>query len=474
MAAIYEVITDKKALSMVLILLGLSTLIDGLDATIVNVALPTMSQDFGITIADSSWIPMAYSVAMASLILPFAMIARNGWMKEFFIVGTGMFTVFSVLCGISNEYLLFIISRLMQGVGAAMVTASGPLMIAYLLPANHKGMGMAILGMTSGLAIVLGPTLGGIITAAVSWHWIFLINVPIGAVIVMLGLRHLPGTRNHTEYRYPDAINCILTFLCICCGLVFLQNVNETELRSFTVYICGAICLVSLAGLMLRSHFKKETAIISSSMLLRKDFALLCLAFTMTTIIVAGAEYVFPYYLEYVHGYRVSEVGYLISVASLATILLSFPVGKWCDSKGCKIPAVGAGVFRFLFTFIFAMTAKDLSFPLLIFGLVLMGISMACAGTGLATSIIHHSAHEHQDEAATFLMVINYTAASIGVAMTSLMYTINTSGTVSSSDVVTGFQDVMWFFVILSVVATICALVVPNIIPKKDEPSEKV
>ncbi|MCQ2070890.1 MAG: MFS transporter [archaeon] len=469
MAQLYSVIEDRKTLISVMVLLALSTLIDGLDSTIVNVALPTMSKDFGISIADSSWIAVAYTVALASLILPFSRIARNGWMKEFFIAGTVVFTVCSVLCGILGDFLLFTLSRLFQGVGGAMMTAAVPLMIVHLLPHDRKGLGMAILGMASGLAVVLGPTIGGLITAYLSWNWIFFINVPLGAVIVLWAMKVVPGTDNHSEYTYPDTLNCILTFMGICFGLTFLQNIFETDLDTSVVYLCVVGAVVCISLMAWRSHSKKETAIISSAMIFRKDFALLCLAFTMTTIIIAGTHYVLPFYLEHCEGYVVSEVGYLLSIASLFTIVLSIPVGKWCDRKGCKVPAVGAGLFRLVFTLIFAVTAANMDLIFLVVGLAVMGISMACAGTGLATSIIHHSDEKYQDEAATFLLVVNYVAASFGVALTSLVYTINTSGSFHAGEVLCGFESCMWFFVALAVVAIACALVVPNVVPKKNK-----
>ncbi|MCQ2078866.1 MAG: MFS transporter [archaeon] len=465
----YRTIEDRKTLAIITALIALSTLIDGLDSTILNVALPTMSKDFNITIADSSWIPVAYTIALASLILPFAKIAKNGWMREFFIGGTALFTVCSVICAFSGDFLTFILSRLMQGVGAAMVISSVPLMIIRLLPPDHKGRGMAIMGMASGLAVVLGPSLGGIITSCLSWHWIFLVNVPIGAFVILLALRTVPGPRDHTMGHYPDVINSALTFVCICFSLTFLQNIDESELSDGFVILCGAGAALSLFLLMWRSHVRRDTAIVSSEMLFRRNFALLCLAFTMTTIIIVGAQYVLPYYLEYVKGYPVSEIGYLLSVASIVTIVLSAPVGKWCDSRGCKVPSVGAGVFRLLFTATFAVGAATMELPVLIIGLVCMGISMACAGTGLATFIIHHTEERYQDESATFIMVVNYMAAAFGVTVTSLVYSLNTSGSNLPQEVLAGFESCMWFFVVLAVVAVVCTLVVPNIVPKKKE-----
>ncbi len=460
-----------RNLTLLLALLALSTILDGLDASIINVALPTISTDLKVSIGDTSWITLTYVVALASLLLPMAKLANNGTVKKIFISGVILFTVSSAICGIPSNFIILVTFRLIQGIGAAFMTAAVPVLITKYLPVDKKGLGMGVLAVASGVSIVIGPSVGGIITSTFTWHWIFLINIPFGIIATLLAFKILPKDEGYAKDQNPDLVNCVLTVLGIGAAMVCLQNLGTSKLDSFEVIICGIVSVITLSLMGYRMSKHPDRALVAPEMLKRHDFQLLTLAFTMTTMIIMGTEYVLPYFLQIFGTYTVSESGLLLSLSSVFAIFLSIPVGRWCDTRGCKVPSVLAGVGRLVFCVIFLVVTPPRELALLLIGLSVMGCSMAFAGTGLSTAMIHHSDKEHQADAATFLLEVNYVAASLGVVVYSMIFQFGlgseTTSTVAASVLEKSFDITMMAGCIFSFIAIICALAVKNIIPEK-------
>ncbi len=464
---------EGRSLNLLLVLLALSTILDGLDASIVNVALPVISDDFGISIGDSSWVTLVYVVALASLLLPLAKLAENGLVKRTFFWGVVAFTGSSIICGISADFFTLVVFRLTQGVGAALMTAAVPVLITTYLPSDRKGLGMGVLAVASGVSIVLGPSVGGIITDVLSWHWIFLINVPFGIIAALMTLKILPPDEGYDRAKDPDMINTLLIIFGIGSGIVCLQNTFDSVLPYAVVAACGAISIIFMSIIGHRMVKHPDISLISSELLKRRDFQILSIAFLMTCMIIMGTQYVLPYFLQIYGNYTVSESGYLLSLASIFAIVLSIPVGRWCDTRGCKVPSILAGVGRFVFCVIFLLVVLPQDLILLLLGLVVMGCSMAFAGTGLSTALIHHADDEQQADAATFMLEVNYVAASLGVVLYSVIFQfkmgVDTVETVAPSVLESAFDLTMLVGCVLSIVAIICASVVKNIIPKKSD-----
>lgn len=184
-----------------------------------------------------------------------------------------------------------------------------------------------------------------------------------------------------------------------------------------------------------------------------------------------GTDYVLPYFFQICGSYTVSESGLLLSVASIFAIIFSFIVGRWCDTRGCRVPTILAGVGRITFCLIFLIVAPRGELALLLIGLAIMGIALAFATTGIATALVHHAGEEDQADAATFMMELKYTAASLGVVLYSVVFQsglgTGTAATVTADVLEHSFHMTMIFGCSLAMVILICALCVKNIVPTK-------
>ncbi len=356
------------------------------------------------------------------------------------------------------------------------MTAAVPVLLADFLPADKKGLGLGVLATASGISVILGPTIGGIVISALDWRWIFLVNIPFGIISAVLVRRALPKDEGYDRSRNPDLLNSIFAILCIALAMICIQNIVGPSVPYAAVVACGAVSIASIAAIAYRTSKHPESALLSTRMLRRRDFQLLTLAFTMTSMIILGSQYVLPYFLQICGEFSVAESGLLLSVASVFAVLLSVPIGRWCDVHGCKLASVMAGLGRLGFSAIFIIVVPPGDFLLLLVGLAIMGCSMAFAGTGLSTALIHHADKKDQADAATFMMVVNYTAATLGTVLyfEILQASIGsaTAASASKEAIESGFDAAMMLGCILAAVAVICALAVKNIIPKEDEEQE--
>ena len=457
-------------------LLALSIILDGLDASIVNVALPTISTDLNVSIGDTSWVVLTYVVVLAALLLPLSKLANNGTVKKVFLIGVVIFTVSSVICGLSTNFTTLVSFRMAQGLGAAFTTSAVTVFITKFVPANRKGIGMGVLGGASAVSIAFGPAVGGFITSAFGWHWIFLINVPFCVASILLAIKILPKDEGYDKSKNPDLINSILVVAGVGAGIVCLQNLGASHMSNTAIAACGVASVILLITLGLRMAKHPEHLLISPKMLKRHDFQFLSLAFLLSGTIVMGTDYVLPYFFQICGSYSVSESGLLLSVASIFAIIFSFIVGQWCDTRGCRVPTILAGIGRIAFCLIFLVVApRDLL--LLLIALAIMGIALAFATTGIATALVHHAGEEDQADAATFMMELKYTAASLGVVLYSVVFQhglgSGTAATVSADVLESSFDLTMIFGCCLAVVILICALCVKNIVPPQKADLEK-
>ena len=225
-----------------------------LDSTAANVAIPTLAKGFRDPLSTIQWVITGYTLAMAAAV-PLA-----GWLSERFgskqtlLASLLIFTLFSGLCATSQSSGMLIAFRVLQGAGGGMVFPIGLAIVFRLAPPEKIGLVAAILGVPVLVAPALGPVLGGWLVQDVSWRWIFLINVPIGAVALLLGLRTLPsGARKAQDaLELPGMVLAPLAFACLVYGLSEGAT-SWTSANTIGGLVVGAIALIAFIAVELRT-----------------------------------------------------------------------------------------------------------------------------------------------------------------------------------------------------------------------------
>ena len=208
----------KRWVALLFLALGVAMII--LDATVVNVAIPTMVQDLNLSTNDAEWINAAYSLTFASLLIFFGRLADRFGRKLLFIIGVVSFVSASVLVAASDNAGTLIAARALQGVGGAMILPSSLSVINAVFVGKARAVAFAVWGGTIGGMAALGPLVGGWLTTYYSWHWAFLINVPIGIIVLIGVFIVVPETRDATGRKGIDVPGTILVTLGLI-GVVF-------------------------------------------------------------------------------------------------------------------------------------------------------------------------------------------------------------------------------------------------------------
>jgi EmrB/QacA subfamily drug resistance transporter len=179
-----------------------------LDITIVNVALPDIQRDLNASLADLQWVIDAYALTLAALLLTAGSLADRYGRKRLFAIGTVIFTLGSLLCGLAPSILFLSLARAGQGIGGAVMFSTALALLSSAFTGKERGTAFAFFGATTGVAVAIGPVLGGILTSGLSWHWIFWVNVPICVFALAVTLGRMQESRDPNPGK-PDLIGFV-------------------------------------------------------------------------------------------------------------------------------------------------------------------------------------------------------------------------------------------------------------------------
>ena len=217
-----------------------------LDLTIVNVALPDIQRSFGASLSDLQWTIDAYALTLAAFLLTAGSLADLAGRRLLFATGVAAFTLGSLACGLADGPLFLIVARAAQGVGGAIMFATSLALIAQAFRGRDRALAFGLLGAITGVAVAIGPVLGGVLTS-ISWRWIFLVNLPIGAFALLVTLTKVAESRNPFAKR-PDFVGFV-TFSGGLAALTFgLIRSNDDGWASTTViasFVTAAVLLVA-------------------------------------------------------------------------------------------------------------------------------------------------------------------------------------------------------------------------------------
>lgn len=199
---------------LVMALVGVSTFMTTLDVSIVNVALPTLQRELNTQVGTSQWFALAYTFAVTVLLMLAGKVGDNLGRRRVYVAGILVFVLGSIACGCSVSAMMLIVSRVLQGIGAAVMMSAGPAMVTEAFPPSNRGKALGVMGTTVALGLCAGPMIGGLILQYATWHWMFFINVPIGLVLSWQLARKVSDFNTRHDGRL-DVIGAIFLALAI-------------------------------------------------------------------------------------------------------------------------------------------------------------------------------------------------------------------------------------------------------------------
>lgn len=317
-----------------------------IDGSIVNIALPTLQEEFGAQFSSVQWVVLAYLLVLGTLSL---LIGRLGDMigkKRIYTTGFVVFTAGSLASATSQSVGILIGWRIMQAVGAAMVLSLGIAILTEAFPPTERGRALGLIGTTVSVGIVVGPTLGGLILSASTWRWIFLVNVPVGIIGTITSLRYIPNTIPGGKQRF-DFAGAGLFALAI---TSFMLGVTLGGSRGFGSGL--VLSLLTMAAVLAITFVmwerKVDQPIIDLAIFENKLFSINIITGLLAFVCVSGVFFISPFYLERTLGLESRQIGLLLAASPILLAIFAPASGLMSDKIGAR-PITIAGLIVLLF-----------------------------------------------------------------------------------------------------------------------------
>lgn len=304
----------------------LAIMMSVLDGTIVNVALPTLTQEFSISPSSAIWVVNAYQLMITVSLLSFASLGDLYGYKKVFLSGMGLFVVASLLCALSGSFWMLVASRVLQGFGAAAIMSVNAALLRLIYPPKYLGRGLGFNAMVVAVSAASGPSIAGAILSCLSWHWLFLINLPIGLLAWTIGYRLLPKNPPREKHRSFDFVSAVANALTFGLLLYSFEGFVHEENRHLIYIQLGLLVIV--AFYFIRRQLRMEEPLLPVDLLKIPIFSL-----SMCTSIASFSAQMLamvslPFFLQNVLDYSAAEIGLLLTPWPLATILTAPLAGR--------------------------------------------------------------------------------------------------------------------------------------------------
>ncbi|WP_042364117.1 MFS transporter [Streptacidiphilus neutrinimicus] len=399
---------DKKWWTLIAVCVGTFMLL--LDVTIVVVALPDIQRALHATFSDVQWVVDAYALALASFLLTSGVLADRYGRRLLFLIGLVIFTAGSLLCGLAQTSLMLILSRAGQGLGGAIMFATSLALLGHSFRGRDRGIAFGVWGAITGVAVSLGPILGGVITTGISWRGIFLVNVPIGIAALAVTRWRVEESRAAHPGRLDLAGFALLTLglVGLIYGLIRAGEVGWSDTGAIVSLVLGGLLLV---GFVLVEHTVTDPMF--DLRLFRKPTFVggLVAAFAMNGSLFAMLLYL-VLYLQDILGYSALDTGVRLLVSSGSLLVAATVAGRLSERVSARwligpgLLAVGAGLLMMT-----GLNAQS-SWTHLVPGFIVSGIGAGFVNPPLASTAIGVV----EPERAGMASGINSTFRQIGLA----------------------------------------------------------
>jgi EmrB/QacA subfamily drug resistance transporter len=367
-------------------LLAAAVFMSVLNTTMINVALPTIRDVFGVTEAGSGWLATLYSLFFGIMTPFYGRLGDRYGLRRLYVIGMIIFGVSSVLASIvpTSAFALLVAFRIGQGIGSAAIPPLGTAMVTRRIPSNQRGAAIGLIAASVGAGQAIGPTMGGLLTEYVSWRAVFLVSALI-VVLIPFQMRMFPS-RPEADVQPVDWLGGFTLAGTIAGVLIAVGSIQQQGPLSTAVFVSLAIAFVSFAATMLRQR-RASFPFIHRELLANRRFVLYSLtAFTMMSAAISTLI-VLPFLLEDVNGLGASQVGLVLLSQALMVTLLSRPVGRLADRFDATLLSTAGLSLVLVVIVVLATVAVGWPVYALIPLLLLFGIGQASTFSPLQTTV---------------------------------------------------------------------------------------
>lgn len=410
---------------VVAVVITLATFMELLDTSIANVALPHMAGSLGADASQATWVLTSYLVANA-VVLPL-----SAWMstlmgrKRFYMLCVALFTISSLLCSLATSLGWLVFFRVLQGIGGGGLAPSEQAMLVDAFPPARRAAAFAIYSIAIVAAPAIGPTLGGWLTDNYSWHWCFLINVPIGLLSLMLTGLVVPAGLGEVKKKLSGRID-FLGILLVAIGFGCLEVVLDTgqEYDWFSSTFVTSFAVAAVVGLVLLVIWETlvvKEPVVEFQLLKYPNFALSCVLYFMIGFVLFGSTVLLPQMFQSLFGYTATDAGMILSPGALVIMFMAPIVGK--SMKHLHAKYVAAAGFFMVGVSLWLMQGFDFNtdYRTAVFARIVQGFGMAMMFIPVSQIAYSYLPREKNTQASSLTNLFRNLGGSFGIAFVATM-----------------------------------------------------
>lgn len=391
-----------------------------IDGSIVNIALPTLVTELNTSFGTVQWVVLAYLLTLVTLLPSVGRLADIRGKKNIYVIGFAAFTIGSVLCGLAPTVGWLIAMRVVQAVGAAMILSLGQAILTEAFPPSERGRALGVSGAIVSIGIIAGPTLGGLILGALSWHWIFFVNLPVGIVGVWVAMRYVPHSRPRggQVFDIAGAVALFVSLLTLFLALTFGQSWGFGSVRVLLLFAAAVMALFTFVQIERRV----AQPMIDLRLFRNPEFSVNLATGLLVFITMAGTILLLPFYLEGIRGFAVAQVGIILAVTPICVGIVSPYSGMLSDRFGSRRIIV-FGLIIFMSGFV-ALATLQMATPLwaYVMRMMLVGIGLGFFQSPNNSAILGSVPRERLGVASSLLALTRTLGQSIGIAISGALW----------------------------------------------------
>jgi len=406
---------------VVLIIMSLGFFMTLLDLTIVNIAIPNMITKLNASLDGILWVINAYALVLAVLLITAGRLGDLRGQRPMFILGVLVFTLASAACGLSPTVGWLVAFRAVQGVGAALLMPQTLAILTTVFPPERRGAAFGVWGAVAGVATIAGPTLGGLLVSAFDWRYIFYINVPVGAVVIVMSIFLIPDVRTGNQHKMDvtGVILASLALLAICYGLVEGQKYNWGHITSFLSIplVIGAGLVLLAIFLFVQARTQDREPLVPFGLFKDRNYSLMNWVSGAVSIGMMGIFLPFTIYLQSALGFSALKAGLTMAPASIVSMFVAPVAGRLTDRIGGKlILFTGLLFFAAGMGLTSALATTSSNWPRFVPTLALAGFGMGCTFAPMTTTAMRSVRPQTAGAASGMINTVRQVGAVFGTA----------------------------------------------------------
>jgi EmrB/QacA subfamily drug resistance transporter len=422
---------NKKWWTLAAVSVGLFMIM--LDNTVVNVALPSMRQSLHMSLSELEWVVAGYALTFAAFMLTGGKLADYVGRRLIFMVGLAVFTGASLACGLAPNGGFLIGSRVVQGLGGALMNPATLSIITATFAPRERGKAIGIWAGVSGMALAIGPLVGGLLTEHVNWNWIFFINVPVG----ILGLLAIPffidesrDTSHEQRLDVPGLVTSAVGLFALTYAFIEANNYGWGSSRILGAFAVAAVMLVAFVVL----EGRQRVPMLELALFKNRTFSGANGSMLFVGLAMFGTFFYVSIYMQQVLGYSPVQAGASFLPMTLLIILIAPRAGALTDKVGSRWLVGGGMTLLAVMLFYYSQLGANESFWAILPGLLIGGIGMGSTMTPLTAAAMSAVAVDKAGVGSAVLNSARQVGGSLGIAVMGAIVA-------SASDFLTGFHD---------------------------------